>query len=105
MTSMGGKGVLFSNGLVTANPAGSILRKYTIYGPNRIYLYGGITDSDKVVQNTNTYEGSDSRVISNTNKILLGYDASGNVSDYPYLTQKGLATTPDTEYRCKFQFI
>ena len=99
MTSMGGKGVLFSNGLVTANPAGSILRKYAIYGPNRIYLYGGITDSDKVVQNTNTYEGSDSRVINNANRILLGYDASGNVSDYPYLTQKGLATTPDVEYR------
>ena len=99
MTSMGGKGVLFSNGLVTANPAGSILRKYAIYGPNRIYLYGGITDSDKVVQNTNTYEGSDSRVINNANRILLGYDASGNVSSYPYLTQKGLATTPDVEYR------
>ena len=95
MTSMGGTGLLFSNGLANANNNVDFLRKYYVFGPNRLTLHGGVTDTDKVVQNTNTYEGSDSRLVT-----LVGY-ASGTLaeSDYPYLTQYGLAQTPDTEYK------
>ena len=93
LTSDGGKGVILMNGIVCANTNSNYIRALAIYGPNRINDLG-----DKVTSN-NTYSDHGGQIAK-----LLGYSWNSGTSSYdeasyPYLSQMGLDTTPDTTYK------
>ena len=85
ITQYGGKGVLLMNGLVQTDVYSKRMDEVLAFGPNRIRL-----------GSTGSTAGYDLGV------YLTKLQSTGNTNypgDYPLLTQSGLKTTPDANYK------